>query len=328
MAHSARAPLVAGLTVALGLAVIGCPGSVHAQVDYPNKPITFMVGYPPGGLSDLTARAIASAVEKVLKQPVVVLNKPGAAGSLQVALLAQAKPDGYTIGYLPSTAAVVMPHVENVNYDPLKDLTPIVNLFNYAAALVVRADAPWKTVKEFIEYARQNPGQVKYGTFGAYGTTTIVMEAWAKDLGVRWDTVPFKSDADAVVGLLGGHITAAASASMYAPQVRAGKLRILALMSHDRLPEFPDAPRLKDLGHPLVAEGFIGVVGPKGLPDGIVRKLEDAFAEASKDTAYQELLKKLALANQFMRSREFGAFLQESYRVQAELIKKSGVTAK
>jgi len=314
------------LAAAIGFAALALPGPAQAQVDYPNKPITLMVGYPPGGLSDLTARAIAGAAEKVLKQPMVVLNKPGAASSLQMGLLAQAKPDGYTIGYIPSAAAVVMPQVEKVNYDTLKDFTPIVNLFNYAAALVVRADAPWKTAKEFIEHARKNPGQVKYGTYGAYGTTTIVMEALAKDLGIRWDTVPFKSDADAVVGLLGGHITAAASASMYAPQVRAGKLRILALMSHERSPEFPEAARLKDLGHPLVAEGFVGIGGPKGLPAGIVKKLEDAFAEAIQDTAYQELLKKLALQNQFMRSREFAAFLPETYRQQAELIKKSGVT--
>jgi tripartite-type tricarboxylate transporter receptor subunit TctC len=130
---------------------------------------------------------------------------------------------------------------------------------------------------------------------------------------------------DAVVGLLGGHITAAASASMYAPQVRAGKLRILALMSYDRSPEFPEAVRLKDLGHSLVAEGFVGIGGPKGLPPAIVKKLEDAFAEAVKDTAYQELLKKLALQKQFMRSHEFASFLPETYRQQAELIKKSGV---
>jgi tripartite-type tricarboxylate transporter receptor subunit TctC len=189
-----------------------------------------------GRLSDLTARALAEAAGKVLKQPVIVVNKPGASASLAMSLLAKAKPDGYTIGNLPSKATVIMPHVEKVSYDPLKDFTPIMNFFNYAAALVVRTDAPWKNMNEFVEYARKNPKAVKYGTYGAYGTTTLVMEALGKKLDVQWDTIPFRADADAVVALLGGHITAAASASMYAPQVRAGQLRILAMMSQRRSP--------------------------------------------------------------------------------------------
>lgn len=309
------------LALVLALAV---PLPALAQ-DYPSRPVTLLVGYPPGGLSDLTARAIAKAVEKHLNQPVVVANKPGASSSLQMGLLAQAKPDGYTLGYIPAAAAAVLPYVQKVNYDTVKDFTPVVNLFNYAAALVVRDDAPWKNVKEFVEHAKQNPGAVKYGTYGAYGTTTLAMEAWAKQVGAKWDTVPFKSDAEAVTGLLGGHITAAASAAAYAAHARAGKLRILAFMSHQRPAEFPNIPTLKDLGYPVVAEGFVGIGGPKDMPEAIVARLEKAFAQAVKDPEYQALLQKMALANQFLPAREFGAFLKETYALHRDLIEKAGL---
>ncbi len=314
-----RTLLVAALALVLGLAP-----SALAQPDYPSRPITYLVGYPPGGLSDLTARAIAKAAEKALGQPVVVTNKPGASASLQMGLLAQAKPDGYTIGMIAAAAAAVLPHVQTVTYDPTKDFTPVVNLFNYAAALVVREDAPWKSVKEFVEFAKKNPGQVKYGTYGAHGTTTLVMDAWAKEIGVKWDTVPFKSDADAVTGLLGGHITAAASASMYAPQAKAGKVRILAFLGDGKMAGHETAPTLKELGHPLVAEGFVGIGGPKGLPAPIVARLEEAFVQATRDAEYQALLVKLALNNQVLRSREFGAFLEQTFGFHRELIRKVG----
>lgn len=311
------------LLAALAASVALVPAA-WGQADYPSRPITFLVGYPPGGLSDLTARAIAKAAEKALGQPIVVSNKPGASGSLQMGLLAQAKPDGYTIGYIPAAAAAVLPHVQKVTYEPTKDFTPIVNLFNYAAALVVREDAPWKSVKEFVEYARQHPGQVKYGTYGAHGTTTLVMEAWAQQLGVKWDTVPFKSDADAVTGLLGGHITAAASASFYAQHVRSGKLRILAFLGEGKAPDYKSVPTLKELGYPLVAEGFVGIGGPRGLPEPIVARLEEVFVQATRNDEYQALLAKLALANHVLRSREFGAFLRETFEFHGELIRKVG----
>lgn len=298
-----------------------------AQSEYPTKPITYLIGYPPGGLSDLTGRALAAGAEKFFKQPVIVVNKPGASSSLEMALLAQAKPDGYTIGGIPSTATVIMPHVQKVNYDPLKDFTYIINCFNYVAALVVQTDAPWRNLNEFVDYARKNPKAVKYGTYGAYGTTTLAMEALGKQLGVQWDTVPFKADAEAIVGLLGGHITAAASASMYAPQVRAGKLRILALMSNQRSPEFPDAPTLKELGYNYVAEGFVGVGGPKGLPEPILKKLEEAFTQAVKDPPYLELIKKLALAEDYKNSKVFTTFVAESFQLHGELIRKVGLDA-
>jgi tripartite-type tricarboxylate transporter receptor subunit TctC len=296
-----------------------------AQTEYPSKPITYLIGYPPGGLSDLTGRALAAGAEKILKQPVIVVNKPGASSSLEMALLAQAKPNGYTIGGIPSTATVIMPHVQKVQYDPLKDFTLIINAFNYAAALVVRTDAPWRNFNEFVGYARNNPKTVKYGTYGAYGTTTLVMEALGKQLGVQWDTVPFKADADAVVALLGGHITAAASASMYAPQVRAGKLRILAMMSSQRSPEFPNAPTLKDLGYNFVAEGFVGVGGPKGLSEPILRKLEEAFTQAVKDPPYLELIKKLALVEDYKNSQVFTTFVGDSFQLHGGLIRKVGL---
>jgi tripartite-type tricarboxylate transporter receptor subunit TctC len=267
---------------------------------------------------------LASAAEKTLNQPVVISNKPGASSSVELALLAQSKPDGYTIGGITAAATLVMPLVEKMSYDPLKDFNYIINFFNYAAALVVRPDAPYKTFEEFVQFARQNPKKVKYGTYGAYGTTTLAMEALARKLKVQWDSVPFKADADAVIGLLGGHVTAAASASMYAPQVRAGKLRILALMSPKRSPEFPNIPTLKDLGHDVVAEGFIGVGAPKGLPQDAARKLEEAFTKAVKDPKYLELVKKLGLVEDYKNQEDFSKYVQESFHLHKGMIQGLG----
>lgn len=300
-------------------------GSVLAQVDYPSKPINYLIGYPPGGPSDLLGRTLATGAEKALKQPLIIVNKPGASTSLQAALLAQAKPDGYTIGMIPSTGIVIMPHIQKVAYEPLKDFTYIINCFTFVAALVVRAEAPWKNFNEFVDYVRQNPKAVKYGTYGAYGITTLVMEALGNQLGVQWDTVPFKADADALVGLLGGHITAAASVSMYAPHVKAGRLRILALMSHKRSSEFPGSPTLKDLGYDLVAEGFQGVGGPKGLSEPILRKLEEAFTQALAEPTYRELLKKLTFMEDYKNSKDFTRFIAESFHQHGELIRKVGL---
>jgi len=312
------------LSVATGFFLVGL---ASAETSYPTKSINYLIGYPPGGLSDLTGRALAAGAEKALKKEFVIINKAGASSSLEMGLLAQAKADGYTIGGIPSTATVIMPHVEKMGYNPLTDFTYIANCFNYAAALVVRKDAPWKDFKEFLTYAKENPKAVKYGTYGAYGTTTLVMETLGKQLGIQWDTVPFKADANAVVGLLGGHITAAASASMYAPQVRAGELRILVMMSHKRSLEFPEAPTLKDLGYDLVAEGFVGVGGPRGIPKEIAAKLEHAFAQAVKDPPYLDLIRKLGLMEDYRPSQEFARFIPESYNVHGELIQKLGLDA-
>lgn len=294
-----------------------------AQTEYPSKPITLLVGYPPGGVTDLLARSLAITVEKSLGQPVIISNKPGASASLSLALLAQAKPDGYTIGMVPSTATLFLPLVQKVSYDPLEDFTYVIGCANYAMALVVRADAPWNHFKEFTDYALKNPRKVKYGQGGPHQPATFVMEAIGKQLGIQWESVPFVGEPDQIAALLGGHITAATSSSSYPPQVRAGKLRILAMMSGKRWPEFPEAPTLKDLGFNHVVEGMIGIAGPKGLPEPIRMKLEEAFTQSMKAQPFLELIKKIALFEDYRTGKELTKFVAETFHYHKELVRKS-----
>ena len=310
--------------VILGFFACCFQGDLWAQSDYPSKPITFIVGYPAGGVTDLMARALAEPVEKILGQPVVVSNKPGASASLSLALLAQAKPDGYTIGMTPSAATLFLPIVQKVNYDPLKDFTYIIGAANYAMALVVKADAPWKDFKEFLAYAKKNPGKVKYGQGGPHQVATFVMEVLGKQQGVQWESVPFVGEPDQIAAVLGGHITAATSTSSYLPHVRSGQMKILALMSNKRWPEFPEIPTLKDLGFDLVVDGLMGVAGPKGLPDPIRAKLEQALTQAIKAPPYLELLKKIALFEDYKSSKELTRYVTESVNYHKELVRKAG----
>ncbi len=293
-----------------------------AQGDYPQKPITFLIPYPTGSLSDLTGRALCQGAEKSLKQPLVVINKVGGGSSVALGQLAQSKPDGYTIGLIPPAGTMFMPQVEKVPYDVLKDFTYIMNAFTFNYSLIVKTDAPWKNFKEFIDYAKKNPKAVKYGIPGPYQTGYVVMEAVSKQLGIQWDGVPFKSDTESLTALLGGHLTVAISNAMYATHVRAGSLRILALMGPARSPYFPDAPIMKELGFPdLVAEAFVGVGGPRGLPQPILRKLEAAFTQATKDSGYLEVLKKLGLQDDYKNSKDFTKFMAEAYKRSGEYLR-------
>jgi len=166
------------------------PGPVFAQEKYPSKPVNLLVGYPAGGTTDLSARALALAASKVLGQPVVILNKPGGASSVAVASLKNEKPDGYTIGILPS-GAVLGQHMRKVPYDSAKDFTPIMQYAVYLYALVVRADSPWKSCKEFIEFAKASPGKIRYGTGGSGTPQHLVMERLALKEKIKWTHIPF-----------------------------------------------------------------------------------------------------------------------------------------
>ena len=185
----------------------GLPGAVLAQEKYPTKPINFLIGYPAGGTTDVCARPLVAAASKILGQPIVVVNKPGGASAVAVATLKTEKPDGYTIGILPS-GAVLSQHMRKVPYDSAKDFTPIMQYAIYLYGLVVRSDSPWKTFKEFIDYAKANPGKIRYSTAGPGTPQHLVMERLALKEKIKWTHIPFEGGAPAISALLGGHVEA------------------------------------------------------------------------------------------------------------------------
>ena len=263
----------------------------HAQ-NFPNRPVTLIVPWPAGGSTDLAMRALAETTQKHLGQPIVIENKPGASGTLGPAqMAATAKPDGYTISQIPITV-FRLPFLTKTTFDPAKDFTYIAGLTAYTFGVVVRSDAPWKTFKELLEFAKANPGKVKYGSPGTGTSLHIGMEQIAKVSGLKWTHVPFKGGAELNAALLGSHIDAIADSTSWAALVNSGDFRLLVTWSPDRTRDWPSVPTLRESGIDLVLNSPYGVAGPKGMDPKVVKALQDAFAKGVQEPAYAEALKK------------------------------------
>jgi tripartite-type tricarboxylate transporter receptor subunit TctC len=281
-------------TLALAaLAIFGPLTTAPAQAqDFPTKPVTFIVPWPAGGSTDLAIRALADATQKHLGQPIVIDNKPGASGTLGPAqMAANAKPDGYTIAQIPITV-FRLPFMTKVTFDPNKDFTYVAGLTAYTFGVVVKSDSQWKTFKDFVAYAKANPGKIKYGSPGTGTSLHIGMEQIAKRAGAKWTHVPHKGGAELNAALLGGHIDAISDSTSWAPLVNSGDFRLLVIWSPTRSKNWPNAPTLQEEGINLVLNSPYGVAGPKGMDPKVVKVLADAFAKGAQEPSYAEALKK------------------------------------
>jgi tripartite-type tricarboxylate transporter receptor subunit TctC len=267
------------------LLVVG--NAAQAQT-YPAKPISLLIPWPAGGATDLMARALCEPASKTLGQPILVVNKPGGATSIALVQVMQSPPDGYTLGYITGSG-IMMPHLQNLPYDVNRDFAPIIRFIEFSTlGVIVKADAPWKTMKDLIEYARANPGKLKYTSPAVGNPNHIAMESLAKEAGVKWVHVPSKSGAEIITALLGGHLDFAATSPEWKPHVLAGKMRLLATLGQKRSGTFLDTPTLIDLGYKTYAPSFGGLIGPKGLPQPIVDKLHKVFKESMNDANFQK----------------------------------------
>jgi tripartite-type tricarboxylate transporter receptor subunit TctC len=314
------------LTAILGL-IIGMqaiPGFVSAQEKYPTKPINFIIGYPAGGTTDVCARPLVAAASKILGQPVIVVNKPGGASVIAVATLKNEKPDGYTIGILPS-GAVLSQHMRKVPYDSAKDFTPIVQYAVYLYGLVVKPDSPWKTFKEFIDYAKANPGKIRYSTAGPGTPQHLVMERLARKEKIKWTHIPFEGGPPAIANLLGGHVEASSQTTEWKKNVEAGTLRLLAVYGEKRMIDFPNVPTLLELGYNIIAPSLICVVGPKGLSPQIVEILHGAFKKAMEDPDFIKMGRQLDQPVIYRGPQELGKHLVEMNEEVGSLIGSLGL---
>jgi tripartite-type tricarboxylate transporter receptor subunit TctC len=307
--------------------VIFLPQTGIAQEKYPTKPITFVVGYPAGGTTDLCARALVAAASKILGQPVVVLNKPGGGSAVSVASLKIEKPDGYTIGILP-TGAVLSQHMRKVPFDSAKDFTPIMQYAVYLYGLVVRPDSPWKTFKEFVDYAKANPGKIRYSTAGPGTSQHLVMERLALKERIKWTHIPFEGGGPAITALLGGHVEASSQTTEWKPHVIAGRLRLLAVFGEKRMAEFPDVPTLLELGYDITAPSIICIVGPKGVSPEIVAILHGAFKKAMEDPDFVKVSRQVDQPSLYRGPEELGKHLVKMNEEVGELIRSLGLREK
>jgi tripartite-type tricarboxylate transporter receptor subunit TctC len=262
---------------------------VNSWAQYPAKPINLTVGWGAGGITDVTARALSDAASKILGQPIVVINKPGGGSAVSLAFLKNEKPDGYSIGTL-SSGGIITQHLLKAGYDATKDFTPIMGFAENIGGVAVQADSPWKTFKEFVLYAKNNPGKIKYGTPGVGSNHHLAMERLAMQEGIKWVHIPFKGGHPTITALLGGHVGAAACSPDWVPQVKAGTLKLLSVYSSTRMPRFPDVPSWMDLGYNISVKITTSIIGPKGVPSAIVEKLHEAFKRSLDDANFKKAL--------------------------------------
>jgi len=310
--------------------IVISPGLLGAQVDYPTNPIQIVVGYGAGGSADMLARALAQEAKKYLGQEIVVLNKPGAMGIVAVNHVATAKPDGYTLGGNQSSTFISLPWLQDLTIDPLKEITPIISFAKFYMLAMVKSDSPFKTLKDFLEYAKKNPDKATFGTPGFGTAPQIVMAAIAAQEGVKINFVNFPGDAQIVSALLGGHIQAAGGASAgYVSHIKAGALRILAALEEERVYLFPESPSVAELGYPYSVPVVVLLYGRKGIPEPIIRKFEDAFNKTSQSPAFKEFAaKNAAYMEKIMLREELTKFLDTEKTKSGEIIRRLGLRKK
>lgn len=279
---------------------------------YPTKPVTVVVTFPPGGVLDVSTRLLASRAEKTLGQPVIVTNVAGGGGSVALGAAAKEKPDGYHIVSCVTTGLLRIPQLRSVPYT-LEDFVPILHYGQPQTGTFVRADSPFKTFKDLVEYAKQNPGKVTYSTSGVGSPMHMVMEYVARQEKIQWTHVPYAGGAPALAALLGGHITAMADAEGF-PSAKQGSLRLLA--SHGekkRTISFPDVPTVRELGYDIFNEATFLMVAPKGTPKPIIDKLDQAFHKAMEDPEFVQSLEKIEIQVVYRNSEDTKKYLEEAY---------------
>ena len=283
--------------------------AASAQEVYPSRPVTMIVPFPPGGVADIVGRPLASVMEKTLRQPVVVVNRTGAGGAVGMAAVAKSAPDGYTI-LMGLSSISIFPVSDRINgkapsYE-MTDFAPIALITADTTVLVVRADSPWRTLKDFVATAKAYPGTINYSSSGVYGTLHVAMEIFANAAGVKLFHVPYQGGGPAVTALLGGQVHALASGPAAAiGQIKGGKMRALASWSTKRLDLLPEIPTFKELGYDAEFYIWSGVFAPAATPSPILSRLREAVRDAANSAEFRDVMDKVSTPVSYLDAPEF-----------------------
>lgn len=299
--------------------------SLPARADsYPSRSIELIVPFPPGGPTDTQLRTLAQVASRQLGQPIVIVNRPGAAGTLGPAAMARsAKPDGYTIAVVVATL-YRMPHLMKVEYHPVRDFSYLIMLTGFTNGIVVRADAPWANLQELLADAKARPQEISFGATGTGSAGHIAMERLLRMAGARMTFIPYKGGAEESAALLGGHLNVISDPG-WGPMVDAGKARVLATLGRQRLKRFAQVPTLRELGFDIVVESPIGLAGPRGMDAAVVQKLNDAFRGAMSDPSYVRALEINDQVPLYMGSEEYSRYVAEQTEIERKLIGELGI---
>lgn len=311
------------------LALLGLVAVPANAQTYPDRPITLVAPFPPGGVADQVGRPLGSAMEKLLKQPVVLQNKPGAGGAVGMASVAQSRPDGYTLLVALSSISIIPEADKLFARQPaytMDQLAPIALLSADPTVMVVKADSPWKTVKDFVEDAKKRSGQIAYASSGVYGTLHVAMEMFAVAADIKLRHVPFSGGGPAVTALLGNNVQALASGpGPVLAQIKAGTLRPLAGWGDQRIPALPDVPTFKELGYKDV-EFYIwaGLFAPKATPAPVINTLREATKKAVDDPDFKKTMENQGSPISYLDAPEFQKFWDTDAARLAVAVKKIG----
>jgi len=293
-----------------------------AQDTYPSKPVQIFVPFPPGGVADITARPLAHVMGRLVRQSVVVVNRPGAGGSVGAAQAARAAPDGYTL-LLALSSISVLPVADRLQGRPaayeLDQFAPLALITADPTVLVVRADGPYKTLEDLVAAAKAKPGTINYGSSGVYGTLHVAMEIFAHAAGIKMFHIPYQGGGPAVAALLGGQIDALASGPAAAiGQIKAGKMRALAVWGDKRLAAMPDVPSMRELGYDATFFIWSGLFAPAATPPGLLAALRDIVKRTVEDAEFKEAMDKVETPIAYLDAPAFKSFLdRDAERLKA-----------
>jgi tripartite-type tricarboxylate transporter receptor subunit TctC len=302
-----------------------CAASQAQAQAFPAKPVTLVCPWPPGGSTDTHLRQFAQIAAKHLGQNVVIENKPGASGMLGPVAVSRMAPDGYNLSQLPVSAFRV-PHIQKVDWDPLKDFTYIIGITGYTFGMVVKSDSQWKTLQDVIAYAKANPGKFSYSSTGNGTSPHLLIEELAMKTGVQLLHVPFKGNADSTQALMGGHVMAQSDATGWGRHVDAGAFRLLVTFGEKRTKW--NAPTAKELGIDIVSYSPYGIVGPKGMDPKVVKVLHDAFRKTLDDPEHLKVLAQLDQVYWYKSSEDYRQWAADTLKAERGTIERVGLLAK
>jgi tripartite-type tricarboxylate transporter receptor subunit TctC len=281
------------------------PGTQAATSGWPDRPIQLIVPWPAGGATDLTLRILCEEAEPLLGQRLIVVNRPGAAGTQVAPALKMAEPDGYTIGQVPIT---VYRHalMHAVPWNPLEDFSPIIQVSGTTFGIVVPAASPWRSLHDMIDWALRHPGELLLGSTGIGTTAHLAMEEILIGQGVRYVHVPYKGTADQMLAVAGGQLMAGVNSTGFAPWVDQGKLRLLGIFSAQRSPRWPDVPTLAEMGYPqAVYTSPWGLAAPAGTPEVVIQRLHDAFRTAMHTERHRQALARYDQQLDYLNTQDY-----------------------
>ncbi len=312
--------------VMLGVALLGLPASAVAQ-SYPSRPITIVIGYTSGAVSDLAARTIGEGLHQAWGQPVIVENRPGSGGNIGAGFVARAAPDGYTL--MVGTDAQMSSNVhlyKHVGYDPVKDFAPVAYAGANIICLAVNAQLPINSVADLVAYAKQNPGKLAYGTSGVGSPHHLAGELLRQKTGIDIQHVPYRGGGAAVNDLLGGHIGMAfLSLSAAVPHLNTGKIKIVAVVEKTRYAAMPDIPTIGETVPGFEMSSWLGIFAPAGTPADVIAKLNDGIAKVLTVDSVKQKLANLGLVVVAGKPEELANVVKDGLKVRGELVKAAGI---